>query len=187
MYDRKTGIFLKNDLKLHRNNLNVLENLKYFMLKYEIKNFLDLGCGTAFYARELVKIGLIGDAYDGNPFTKELSDNFAGIIDLSKSFNLDRQYDCVISLEVGEHIPVEYEQVFIENIIKHSKKFIILSWAIPGQPGTGHVNCRDNDYIIRILNKNNYKYMFDETQIFRKNISKYNFFKNTIMIFELIF
>ena len=70
---------------------------------------------------------------------------------------------------------------------KHSKKFIILSWAIPGQPGTGHVNCRDNDYIIRILNKNNYKYMFDETQIFRKNISKYNFFKNTIMIFELIF
>lgn len=29
--------------------------------------------------------------------------------------------------------------------------------------------------------------MFDETQIFRKNISKYNFFKNTIMIFELIF
>ena len=52
-----------------------------------------------------------------------------------------------MSLEVGEHIPKEYEDIFINNLHNNNNKGIILSWAILGQGGFGHVNEQNNDYI----------------------------------------
>jgi 2-polyprenyl-3-methyl-5-hydroxy-6-metoxy-1,4-benzoquinol methylase len=62
--------------------------------------------------------------------------------------DLQKKFDCVISLEVGEHIPQKSESVFINNLISHTKQYLILSWATPGQVGDAHVNEQDADYII---------------------------------------
>ena len=56
-------------------------------------------------------------------------------------------HDAVLSLEVGEHIPEDYEDIYLENLDRHADKIIILSWAVPEQGGFGHVNERDNGYI----------------------------------------
>jgi tryptophanyl-tRNA synthetase len=45
------------------------------------------------------------------------------------------QYDWIISLEVALHIPEKYEAVYLDNILRHAKEGIILSWAVPGQGG----------------------------------------------------
>ena len=37
-----------------------------------------------------------------------------------------RQYDWIISLEVAEHIPKKYEAVYLDNILRHATKRIIL-------------------------------------------------------------
>jgi hypothetical protein len=61
---------------------------------------------------------------------------------------------------------------------------LILSWAIPGQTGNGHVNLRLNEYIINTIN--NYKFKHNEQLSQRlKKSSKLWWFKNTIMVFEL--
>jgi hypothetical protein len=66
--------------------------------------------------------------------------------------------DLVISIEVGEHIPKEFEQVFIDNICSHTNSKLILSWAIVGQGGDGHVNCQNNDYIIAKLKEKGFEH-----------------------------
>ncbi len=53
-------------------------------------------------------------------------------------------YDWVFSIEVAEHIPKTYEQIYIDNLVRHG---IILSWAVPKQEGHGHVNNQDFAYI----------------------------------------
>ena len=52
-------------------------------------------------------------AFDGNPNVKQITNNFAEQLDLAKPFNLDETFYVVISLEVAEHIPKEYESTYI--------------------------------------------------------------------------
>lgn len=169
----------------HYFDQKLYNQFKKFISDNSIKTIVDFGCGTAEYVRKLsVDSKVICEAYDGNPHTTELSQNFGKVLDLSETFNLGKKFDCVISLEVGEHIPKIYERNFISNLINHASRFIILSWAIPNQPGDGHVNCVENDYIIKIMDNNNIRLNYKETENFRKN-SELFWFKNTIMVFEI--
>lgn len=143
----------------------------------------DLGCGTGYYARELIDAGFSVDAFDGNPNTPELSKGIGKVIDLSSRVDLGRKYDCVISLEVGEHIPEPYEQAFLDNLCEHSTGMIILSWAILGQPGIGHVNCKDNLYIQDQLSMRGFKYDEMKSKTLRR-AAFLSWFKNTLMVFK---
>jgi len=55
-------------------------------------------------------------------------------------------------MEVAEHIPAEFESVYIDNIVRHAKEGIVLSWAKPGQGGFQHVNNKDITYVIALFN-----------------------------------
>lgn len=43
-------------------------------------------------------------------------------LELGTPVDLGRRFDWVMSIEVGEHIPVESEDVFMDNVIKHACK-----------------------------------------------------------------
>jgi len=104
-------------------------------------------------------------------------------IDISQPQKFDKR-ECTISLEVGEHIPKIFEQNYLDNIISSSHN-IILSWAILGQGGYGHVNCRNNDYIIDKFNQFGYRYNMVDSLYLRYG-SSLTWFKNTIMVFNRI-
>ena len=114
--------------------------------KEEPKLVYDFGCGYGQYLNNISKLGIEAVGFEAHP-NKTFFGNIKKL-DLSIPANLQRSADISISLEVGEHIPIEFEQIFIDNICNNTRKTIILSWAIEGQPGDGHVNCRNNDYII---------------------------------------
>ena len=103
---------------------------------------------------------------------------------LAESFNLGKRWDWVMSLEVGEHIPKEYEQIFIDNIVKHACKGIILSWAVVGQGGHNHINCQNNDYVIQQMNSRGLHLDQFNTTEGRKRIKYLGYFKNTLMVFK---
>jgi SAM-dependent methyltransferase len=145
---------------------------------YSVKKVIDIGCGNGSYTREFIKAGIQCEGYDGNPDTKELTGGLCNVKDFSQPLDLKR-YDLTISLEVGEHIPKQYEKTFLDNIT--CAKTIILSWAIPGQGGTGHFNEQPNEYIISEMEKRGYKLNSSETNHLRTH-SILPWFKNTLFV-----
>ena len=143
----------------------------------------DFGCGMGNYVEHLRKNKIIADGFDGNPNTAQLSKNVAQVIDLSEPFSLGRTYPWVMSLEVGEHLPSKFEDIFISNLVNHAKDGIILSWAVPGQGGHGHVNELPNNVIIERMGKLGWTYDNTDSQILR-NAATFQHFKNTIMVFK---
>ncbi len=169
----------------HVHDSELCKSIINFFNRNKIINVVDLGCGMGNYARSFVSEGIFCDAFDGNPNTEVLTGGLGKVLDFSVPFNLNKKYDCVMSLEVGEHIPKQYESTFIQNLCNHSNGWIILSWAVIGQGGDGHVNCQNNDYIVDELSKLNFQFNLTESNNLRK-YSTLSWFKDTIMVFEKI-
>lgn len=141
-------------------------------------DFFDFGAGNGHYTIYLQDAHRICDAYDGYPqsIVKEL--------DLSKHFNLGKKRN-IICFEVGEHIPQQYESVFLNNLANHCDEKLIISWAIPNQDGIAHVNCRDNIYVIDKLQELGFKLNTKQTLDIRSVAEEYvSYFRNTLLIFD---
>lgn len=177
------GYWETSDASGHVFDQILAHSLFEYCSKKKIRALYDFGCGMADYQRFLQSRGITSIAFDGNPHTPQLTGGRGQVLDLSKPVNLERKLACVLSLEVGEHIPREYESSFIDNIICHTKKYVILSWAIPGQIGDGHVNCRSNDYIISQLDVRGFNFLREDSEFLRKGSST-TWFANTIMVFK---
>lgn len=146
---------------------------------------LDLGCGRGDYLATFHLAGwrnLLG--VDGTAGIADVA-RFKNIRthDLCLSLNLNQLFDLVVCLEVGEHLPEEYESTFIDNITRHAGRNIFLSWAVEGQKGPGHVNCRNNDYIISKFAERGFEYNTRISEGLRDN-SSLPWFKNTLMYFQ---
>ena len=143
---------------------------------------VDFGCGNADYIRKLIDCDFICEAYDGNSNTPEMTDGIGKVLDLSKEFNLNKKFDYVISLEVAEHIPKEYEEIYVDNLIRHTEYHLIISWAIKGQGGGGHVNEQDEDYVLNLYKKKGMVYQKEISETLR-SVATLNWFKKTIYVF----
>ncbi|CAL4114079.1 unnamed protein product, partial [Meganyctiphanes norvegica] len=121
--------------------------------------------------------------YDGAANIDEISSGFIQYLDLGKEVDLNERWDWAVSLEVGEHIPKESEDVFIDNIVRHACKGIVLSWAVPGQNGQGHINNQNNKHVIKQLEKRGFKHALNY-QIFLRKAVLLEWFENTIMVFK---
>merc|ERR1739842_266376 len=94
----------------------------------------------------------------------------------------NQRWDWAMSIEVGEHIPAESEDIFIDNITKHACKGIILSWAVPGQGGQGHINEQYNGHVIEQLKKRGFRHDLSGQTDLRMMVVL-PWFINTIMVF----
>ena len=109
-------------------------------------SLLELGAGTGCYTHYLYQSKVFDRivAYEGAANVE----NFVLQADLAQLQDYGgASFDWVVSLEVAEHIPPEYKATFVANILAPSPQGIILSWAIPNQVGTGHVNCRSKSNV----------------------------------------
>lgn len=95
----------------------------------------------------LIPFPLAYDAYDGSPYAPEVGETKVHFLDLSVPQYGLPVYDWVISLEVAEHIPRQFEKSFLDNVARHAYKGVILSWAVPDQGGYSHVNRRTQAYV----------------------------------------
>ena len=134
----------------HQHDASLSRGLLAFFQRERAGTVVDLGCGTGSYVRHFQKkgTGLAATGLDGNPATPQLSvarSNTCFVCDLSVVQEVAEPADWVMSLEVGEHLPKAFEEAFIE--ICRPSRGIVLSWALEGQGGTGHVNERNNDYV----------------------------------------
>ncbi|HEY2251916.1 MAG TPA: alpha-1,2-fucosyltransferase [Planctomycetaceae bacterium] len=144
----------------------------------------DFGCGTGDYIRNLRNAGICCEGYDGNPHTETLSGGIAQILDLAQPADLGQIFDWVLSLEVGEHIPPEFEATYIDNLHRHNRRGVILSWAVPGQGGHGHCNELENDRVRDTFRGLGYESDSELERTLRESVTVCSWLRHTIMVFR---
>ncbi len=188
----ENGYWISKSGEKHGVDISVANEIVKFFQTTGAKSILDVGCGNGYYTRKLLDAGFEAEGYDGNPFTEEITYGKCKVVDFSLPYANKRTrfdaYDWVLCLEVGEHIPKKFEQIFLDNIASFEPDIVILSWAVPGQGGDGHVNCQTNDYIISEMEKRNYKLNLEATNYLRNCASEYPkvgyWFRQTLMCFR---
>lgn len=157
---------------------------KFYFLGKRVASF---GDGPGAYKEYLIKTNklITYDAFDGAPFVEETTDNQVAFLDLSVPVYHLSKYDWIMSLEVAEHIPQEYESIFIDNLVRHAKEGIILSWSRPGQMRHSHVNNRDLEYVKNQMKKRGFSHNKEESNRLKIK-AKFEWLKNNINVYKKI-
>lgn len=165
------------------------------------KTLVDLGAGVGQMKVALDRISADIDytGFDGGANIMELEGQNLPVkgddahvvphlcwVDASKPFFYDRQFDAVLSKEVGEHIPPEGESAYMDNLVRLAKPNggrIIITWAHPGQIGFHHVNCKDQSYVIAQMEERGVFYDSQATEWIGSKISS-NYAENLMVFFK---
>jgi len=103
------------------------------------RSVLDAGCGQGEWLEAFGDVEAVGV----DIAAPERSGFFR--CDLTKPLDLGRDFDLVLSLEVGEHLPEEAADTYVATLVGHSGS-VVFSSAVPGQLGKGHINCQPREY-----------------------------------------
>ena len=123
------------------------------------------------------------DAYDGAPYGPETSGGVVKYLDLAvPQYGLPR-YDWIISLEVAEHIPREYEAVYVDNVVRHAGEGIVLSWAVLNQSGYSHVNNRPFEYVKEVFKREGFIHNQHASEKLRKR-TLLKWLRNNVNVYE---
>lgn len=113
------------------------------------RTLLDVGCGAGAWCKVWKEqgidsvIGVDGGYVDLASLLISSQDFIAQ--DLSTPFDINARVDLVTSLEVAEHIPAQFADVFVDNLVRHGDH-VLFSAAVPGQGGEFHVNEQPPEY-----------------------------------------
>ena len=178
----ETGAYLRNSLQGHYFDESLAKAITEVLKKESVDSVYDLGCGHGMYTKYLKDSFFSCSGFDGNPYTNNITSGLCNVLNLTEDITIPSA-DCVLCLEVGEHIPKKFEKILINNLSKSTSNLLILSWAIEGQLGEGHINCKNNDYIKNIFQSQGYKNISEYEKYLREE-STLSWFKNTIMVFK---
>lgn len=156
----------------------------------------DFGAGVGQYGHALQTLDprVRWRGWDGAGNVEEWTNGFVEWFDLTMPLSMPKA-DWVMSLEVAEHIPSTFEEVFIRNLHTHNCRGIVLSWAILGQGGHNHVNNHDNAYVISRFRELGYLYDEQLSDKFRHgppvtglamvpNVDEWPWFRKSVLVFR---
>lgn len=147
----------------------------------------DYGCGLGFYVAFLRTRGFSVTGIEGtkNVGTLAMVDDIIEH-DLTRPPLASKERSNALCLEVGEHIPAIHLPTLLDNLMSSDPKKIVISWAIPGQGGRGHVNELDNLGVLDIFKSRHYSLNSKQTRMLRDGMKddKCWWFKNTLFVFD---
>jgi 2-polyprenyl-3-methyl-5-hydroxy-6-metoxy-1,4-benzoquinol methylase len=177
------GIWNAESAKHHQSSLKFAKWLAGYLPKHT--PVVDFGCGNGYYMGYLESEGFDATGIDGNDEIEILCSKFEKW-DLADTV-VRTKYGSVVSLEVGEHIPKKEQLLFILSITHNCKKHLILSWASIGQPGIGHINCRDQKEVIADIESRGFKLNKEATAEARQNVDdNCDWLQRNLLVFERI-
>jgi len=92
------------------------------------------------------------------------------------------RYDWVLSMEVLEHIPAEFETIVLDNIDRAADHGVVLSWATLGQLGFHHVNNRSPTYVNQTMFNRGFRIDLNASDVLR-NAAKLPWLKRNIRVY----
>ncbi|HEC66976.1 MAG TPA: class I SAM-dependent methyltransferase [bacterium] len=206
-YDRNR---LKNILKVaaDRNIAFELYPEKFFQLRhgvktwgrilgktlvetFDIQSLVDFGCGTGSHIAGALEAGAKVQGLELMPvLARQYTDKF--IRPYIEYGNVGQyldcgKWDCVLSIEVAEHLPEEEADVFVENIVRAMSRMAVItsSW----RPYRYHLNPREPKYWIKKFGKLGSKVLKNERDRLEKawrEIGVLDYFINKMMVFGAV-
>ncbi|KAI9004553.1 hypothetical protein DFJ74DRAFT_693703 [Hyaloraphidium curvatum] len=147
---------------------------------------LDLGAGVGQYGHYFAQRNAsfswrgVDGALNGPEFTR----GFVAHAELSVPIAVRSEpFDWVMSLEVAEHLPKKAEPVFLDNVARHAACGAVISWAVPGQGGHGHLNERPASYVAERMKELGFVDVPEATADARK-AAKYWWLQRTAWVFR---
>lgn len=140
--------------------------LDYLIKTFDIKSMIDIGCGPGGMVELARSKGIDTIGIDGDFVVKR---NISDVIinDYQKTAYVpDRLFDLGWSVEFVEHIEEQYIRNFIATMDKC--KYIVMTHAVPNQPGWHHVNCQPTEYWIHVMNAFGFTVDVEHTNNIRK-------------------
>jgi len=178
----ETGAWLTRGEAFHKHDLQLEAGLVAFFQNGQVgRSVLDIGCGQGLYVRALRAAGVKAEGIDGNPFTPEISGGSCRVADASQP--IDSPADWTLCLEVGEHMPAQFEEALLDNVCRNARRGVIVSWATPGQGGLGHVNERPTSEIQRAIEAKGFRHNPQATEQLRGQSSLF-WFRHNLLVFE---
>lgn len=150
---------------------------------------MDFGCGLGKYVKALSDADFEAVGFEGTANIKKIAVTpHVHEQDITLPMG-NLIWHTSLCIEVLEHLNPIDEDAALYNITTKCN-LLVLSWAIPGQAGHGHNNCRDEKYVLKKL----YKYGFglDEakTSAAREAAAGTDpylqFFRNSLYVFNRI-
>jgi len=177
------GWKLEDALKEHAFSLELAYWVTDLFQKSQCNIIYDIGAGAGFYTAFMNRHIKYVHGFDAKIHT-EISFISMYKMDISEPQDFNNRSHGTLCLEVGEHIEPEFESIVLDNIANSASKKIIMSWAIPGQGGFGHVNCQPNEYIIEEMVNRGWNHNPEQSQFLRERCSGCSWFENTLMVFD---
>lgn len=117
--------------------------LEAIAAKYGVSTAADFGCGLGVDTALMLDMGLDAWGYDGSESLREHV-----LFDPARYRTIDLReeikglgVDLIWCREVAEHIPAEFSDRLVENIVRNCRVCYFTA-APPGQVGSGHINCQ---------------------------------------------
>jgi len=111
----------------------------------------DFGAGGGHYSTWMNETGLIqAFAFDGTANAAALTGGVVQELNLVEDMHLWRTFDWVLCLEVGEHIPKQFAKGLLQNLARHARHGLVMSWSDDWE-GIGHVNCLKREEFVAFV------------------------------------
>ena len=152
----------------------------------DFKSIVDVGCGVGDM---LVPLSETHDIL-GIDFSKGAKE---GLVipekcyrdhDLTTPLGVVEHRDVVLSLEIWEHIPEEFEATYVANMIAFDPNYIIVSCAAPEQWGRHHYNCKGRDHVIEVMQGHGYEIDDELTAGWQKIKKIATFYRRNTTVFR---
>lgn len=161
---------LPSHLGGHKNKTHLDKGVLDFMIKeFNIKSFLDIGCGPGGMVELAKKRGLRSLGIDGDFTLSRESDTYIIHDYTVGETNFDDTFDMAWSCEFVEHVDEKYVSNYMKDFQK--AKYVVMTHS--EKPGYHHVNLKPAEYWIDVFKDAGFTYDDNYTQQVR-NISTMN-------------
>ena len=152
---------------------------------FDAQTVADFGAGFGAYCTHFEDADRVAAAlcYDGAEGIEQLSKGVTKHAELTTpNLDLGSQFDWVLSLGVGEYIPVDQTHVFLNNVVRHASTGVVIAWGVPGQTGPGRVNNLPNAAVKRLMRDRGFRHSAQAEKALRQSAS-FPWFKRSLMVF----
>lgn len=158
---------------------------EWVIKKYNVSSVLDVGCGEGealeYFKKKNIRVfGVDGLKENIDKLKEKNIDCYQ--LDLTKEHYVsDKKFDIIWCCELVEHV----EEKFINNILNTflNGKVVLMTHALPRQRGYHHVNCKNDEYWIGVMENKGFEYLKEES-IYSRLLAENTHWNKSGLIFQ---